>query len=95
VLSKGSIGVCALLFTTQALFAAVPCSELKTKIDDGLKEKGVQNYTLTIVPMADTAEGKVVGTCDSGTNKIVYSRVGAPAPTKEKAPDEKKPSAAK
>ena len=96
--SMSVITVLLIVFMAQALFAAVPCSELKTKIDDGLKAKGVQNYTLTIVPMADAADGKVVGSCDGGTSKIVYSRgasTPAAAPAKETAPAEKKPAAAK
>ena len=82
----------------QAFGAGLPCSELKTKIEDGLKAKGVQSYSLTIVPMADAAEGKVVGTCNGGANKIVYSRGASTppaAPAKETAPAEKKPTPAK
>jgi hypothetical protein len=100
VISKRSMSVITVLlvvFMTQALFATVPCSELKTKIDDGLKAKGIQSYSLTIVPMADAADGKVVGTCDGGANKIVYSHASNTEPAKDKAasPAEKKPAAAK
>ena len=85
---------CAILLLSQAVFAVVPCSELKTKIEDGMKEKGVQGFTLTIVPMADAAEGKVVGTCDGNKNKIVYTRGEAPKPEKTEPTlkDEKKPA---
>jgi hypothetical protein len=85
-----------LLLITQAALAAVPCSELKTKIEDGMKEKGVQGFTLTVVPMSDAAEGKVVGTCDGGKSKIIYTKGEAAKPPqteptlKDEKPAEKK-----
>ncbi len=80
-------------------FAGVPCDELKGKIEEGLKAKGVQNYTLTVVAMSETADGKQVATCDGNTKKIMYSRGEAavkPAAAEKPAPkDTKKPDAAK
>jgi hypothetical protein len=49
-----------------------PCEELKKDIEAKLKAKGVTGYTLDIA--ADARDGKVVGTCDGGTKKIVYKR---------------------
>ncbi len=91
--------VFVLLNVQQALCAAMPCAELKTKIEDGLKTKGVQSYALTVVPMSDAAEGRVVGTCDGNTQKIVYSRSSdakpsAPAGKSATRPDTK-PDASK
>lgn len=60
-------------------FAFKPCGELKNEIADKLDAKGVKNYSLTIVANADVGDQKVVGSCDGGTNKIVYSRDAAPA----------------
>jgi hypothetical protein len=54
-----------------------PCDELKSEIDAKLQAKGVKNYTLAIVPTEQThdlKEGKIVGSCDGGTKKIVYTR---------------------
>jgi hypothetical protein len=39
----------------------------------------VKGYTLEIVAKDKDAEGKVVGTCDGGTNKILYNKTPAPA----------------
>ena len=53
------------------------CEELKAEIAAKLDAKGVKNYTLEIVATdktADLKEGKIVGSCDGGTNKIVYTR---------------------
>jgi hypothetical protein len=51
-----------------------PCEELKTEIDAKIKKNGVPMYTLDVVEMDAQAEGKVVGTCDGNTKKIVYKR---------------------
>ncbi|MFN2644807.1 MAG: DUF1161 domain-containing protein [Burkholderiales bacterium] len=50
------------------------CGELKTEIEDKIKKNGVESFTLAIVEKDAQAEGKVVGTCDGGTKKIVYKR---------------------
>ena len=51
------------------------CDELKKEIGDKLDAKGVKDYTLEVVATADVKEGaKVVGSCEGGTKKIVYTR---------------------
>lgn len=65
------------------------CDELKTEIAKKLDAKNVQQYSLDIVAKDKDAEGKVVGTCDGGTKKIVYRR-GAPAAEKPAADSAKK-----
>lgn len=70
---------------------AKPCEELKSEIAAKLDAKGVKSYSLEIVAKdQDVTEGKVVGTCEGGTKKIVYHKTAAapPAPAK----DESKPS---
>jgi hypothetical protein len=76
-------------------FAFKPCGELKNEIADKLDAKGVKNYSLTIVANAEVGDQKVVGSCDGGTNKIVYARgvAAAPAPA-ETAPAETAPAEA-
>jgi hypothetical protein len=59
--------------------AAKPCEELKTEIAAKLDAKGVKSYTLDIVAKDKDAEGKVVGTCEGGTKKIMYKRGAASA----------------
>jgi hypothetical protein len=61
-----------------------PCEELKDEITKKLDAKGVKGYTLEIVAKDKDAEGKVVGTCDGGTKKIIYNRTAAPAETPAK-----------
>ena len=51
-----------------------PCEELKGEIEAKIKKNGVEKFTLDIVEADKQAEGKVVGTCDGGSKKIVYKR---------------------
>jgi predicted lipoprotein with Yx(FWY)xxD motif len=71
--------------TTTALFLAVlaiggqahaakACEELKTEIATKLDGKGVKGYELTVVNNDKVGEAKVVGSCDGGAHKIVYSK---------------------
>jgi hypothetical protein len=62
------------------------CEELKTEIAQKLDAKGVKSYTLEIVAKDKDAEGKVVGTCEGGTKKIVYRKSAAPAEAPAAAP---------
>ena len=72
---KKLIIIVASLFIAAPVLAQVkPCEELKAEIAAKIEANGVKQYTLEIVPMDATAEGKVVGTCDGGTKKIVYRR---------------------
>ena len=50
------------------------CNELKGEIEAKIKRNGVERFSLDIVDMDAQAEGKVVGTCDGNTKKIVYKR---------------------
>src|SRR3989475_12941942 len=64
--------------------AAKPCEELKDEISKKLDAKGVKGYTLDIVAKDKDAEGKIVGTCDGDTKKIIYNRTAATAATPAK-----------
>ena len=55
-------------------FAAKPCEELKTEIAAKMDAKGVKDYTLEIVASDQAGDRKVVGSCDGGSNKILYSK---------------------
>jgi hypothetical protein len=46
----------------------------------------VKGYTLDIVAKDKDSEGKVVGTCDGDTKKIIYTKTPAPAATPAKEP---------
>lgn len=60
------------------------CEDLKTEIAAKLDAKGVKSYSLEIVAKDKDAEGRVVGSCEGGTKKIVYSKTASPqAPAKD------------
>ena len=73
----GKLIVAALVvagFSGSAFAQAKSCEELKGEIDAKIKKNGVEKFTLDIVDKDAQADGKVVGTCDGGTKKIVYKR---------------------
>ena len=51
-----------------------PCEELKAEIAAKIEANGVTSYTLEIVDNDKAGDGKVVGTCEGGTKKIVYAK---------------------
>ena len=86
---KSMIAVAVLLVASASAYAqaAKPCEELKTEIAKKLEDKGVKSYSLEIMAKDDKeGEGKVVGTCEGGTKKIVYRRTSTPTETPAAAP---------
>lgn len=72
----------ALFLSTASAWARKPCEELKTEIAAGLDAKGVKHYTLDILAKDAQDTRKTVGSCNGGTEKIVYERqTAAPADT--------------
>ena len=57
-----------------ALAQRKDCGELKAEIETKIKGNGVEKFSLDVVDKDAQADGKVVGTCDGGTKKIVYKR---------------------
>ena len=67
--------ICLALATLSAhALAAKPCEELKAEVAAKMEAKGVKGYALEVVPADQAEQGKVVGTCDQGKKKIVYTR---------------------
>jgi hypothetical protein len=57
-----------------ALAQKKDCGELKGEIEAKIKKNGVDKFSLDVVEGDKQGEGKVVGTCEGGTKKIVYKR---------------------
>jgi len=78
----------AILFLPACSYAqaAKPCEELKSEIASKLDAKGVKSYSLEIVAKDQDAEGKVVGSCEGGTKKIMYRRTATAPETPAKEP---------
>jgi hypothetical protein len=63
------------LGTTQAAWAQrKDCNDLKGEIEAKIKKNGVDKFTLDVLEKDAQSDGKVVGTCDGGSKKIVYKR---------------------
>ncbi len=75
----------ALSLISATAFAAKPCDELKSEIDAKLQSKGVKDYTLDVVAADAVKDQKVIGSCEAGSKKIVYSH-GAPAASPSPTP---------
>lgn len=70
--------VAGMLFVSAPLFAGTPCEEVGAQISAKLDAKGVKNYKLEAVAADQVGAGqKVVGSCDGGKSKLVYSRGGS------------------
>lgn len=50
------------------------CEDIRARIDAKIKTTGVEKYALTVIDAAASAPGKVVGSCDLGSKKIVYNK---------------------
>ena len=74
--------VAAMFLSASAFAQTKKCEELKGEIETKLKDKGVANFSLEIVPADQVKDQKVVGSCDGGKNKITYTKEAA---TKEPA----------
>jgi hypothetical protein len=77
---RSLLTIAVLLSASVASYAAKPCQELKEEIAKKLDDKGIRFYSLEIVSSDKVKdEGKVVGSCDGGKKKILYSRTPAPS----------------
>ncbi len=69
------LAVAAFVLAGSAFAQVKPCEELKAEIQEKIEKNGVKVFTLEIVAAdAEVKEGKVVGTCEGGSKKIVYKR---------------------
>ena len=68
------LGLTLALAAFPALAERKACDALKAEIEEKLKAHGVAKYTLEIVAPDAVGDRKVVGSCDGGTRRIVYTR---------------------
>jgi Protein of unknown function (DUF1161) len=80
--------VAAVLLVSASSYAqgTKPCEDLKSEIAQKLEAKNVKGYSLEIVEKdKDAGDGKMVGSCEGGAKKIIYSKTATTpqSPTKE------------
>jgi Protein of unknown function (DUF1161) len=69
------LAVAGMLLAAPCLAAGRSCDDVKAEIAAKLDAKGVKGYVLEAVS-ADkvAADARVVGSCEAGTKKIIYTR---------------------
>jgi hypothetical protein len=69
------------------------CGAIRAQIEAKIRSSGVPSFTLQVVDSEAKLSGKVVGTCDLGSKKIVYNSgtvaASASTPSKTKASQER------
>jgi hypothetical protein len=68
------IATAVLSLAAAPAFAGKSCDELKAEIAAKMDANGVKGYSLEAVPNDQVKDGKVVGSCEGGTKKIVYKK---------------------
>ncbi len=74
-----------LLLGSPASYAANNCDSIRAQIDAKIRASGVENFVLSVVEAEAKVSGKVLGSCDLGTKKIVYTQSSPSAPSQPKA----------
>jgi hypothetical protein len=84
MLKPSLLSIAVLAFAGSAS-AASNCDDLLVQIDAKIRGAGVTRFSLTTVAADATVSGKVVGTCERGSRKIVYE-AEAPSPSSASSP---------
>lgn len=75
---KRAILTISLLFMAFSASAGVlSCDDLKAKIEKKVAGKGVKDYPM-VVSKDTQIKGRVLGSCDKGTMKIIHQKSKAP-----------------
>jgi hypothetical protein len=76
---KRAILTISLLFMAFSASAGVlSCDDLKAKIEKKVAGKGVKDYPMVVVSKDTQIKGRVLGSCDKGTMKIIHQKSKAP-----------------
>lgn len=78
-----------LLLASASGHAGSNCDAIRDQVEAKVRASGVTSFTLQVVDAQAKVAGKVVGSCDLGTRKIVYQQAGASAPSAGKPRDER------
>lgn len=64
----------ALALAASASYGNNNCVSIRANIEAKIRASGAKTFTLSTVPADAPVTGKVVGTCDRGSEKIVYTQ---------------------
>ncbi len=62
------------------------CDTIRAQIDAKVRASGVTDFSLAVIEANAQADGRVVGSCDLGTRKIVYLKTSSPGATPQSKP---------
>jgi Protein of unknown function (DUF1161) len=66
---------------------AVGCEDLRAEVESKIRSTGVAQFTVSIVEASASAPGKVVGTCDQGSKKLLYTQAKSVAASAKALPE--------
>lgn len=70
-----TLSTLAIALLSGSAWAAKDCEQLKTEVATKAESHGAKNFTLDVVERdADAGKKRVVGTCELGKKKIIYTR---------------------
>jgi hypothetical protein len=61
---------------------AVSCEELRAEVESKIRATGVALFTVSVVEASASTPGKIVGICDRGNKKLIYTQGNSAAGTK-------------
>ncbi len=76
-MKQSILAVSLLSMAFSASAGVLSCEDLKAKIEKKVAGKGVKEYDMTIVSKDTQMKGRVLGTCDKGTMKIIHAKAKA------------------
>lgn len=63
-----------MLMAFSASAGVLSCENLKAKIEKKVSGKGVKDYGMTVVSKDTKLAGRVLGTCEKGSMKIIHEK---------------------
>jgi hypothetical protein len=63
-----------MLLTVAGAAQALSCEELRSAIEASIRDKGVGRFKVAIVDAGASVGGQVVGNCERGAKKLVYTQ---------------------
>lgn len=67
----------ALVLLQASPCSALTCDELRADVETRIRAAGVSAFTVSIVDASATSAGRVVGTCDRGAKKLLYTQTAS------------------
>ena len=64
---------------------AISCEDLRAEVESKVRGANVAQFTVSIVEASASEPGKVVGNCDRGSKKLLYTQSNSAAGTKTPA----------